>query len=291
MTQIPQYLTRYPQQSSFPFHLTVHTIAEHYPAHRHDFLEFSLVIEGRGAEKINGRAHPMNPGTFTFVLPYQIHELRAEPGHPLKLYNGNFGMELLLGQRADWGISRMILTPDERLPAHVQWEGEEFAAMRRLFAEMVAEYRSDGEWKQALLCAKLTETLIRFDRKRRLRAASAPVPERAPASRQGTQWWKILHYIHTHYWDELTLAGVANAFGLNMTYLSEMFPKQVGLHFSDFLHEVRLRHACSLLDSSDMSVSAIAMEVGFGSYRTFARVFRERKGLTPTEYRNRPDAR
>ncbi len=37
-------------------------------AHRHEFLELSLVIEGEGCQIINSRKYPMRPGTFTFLL-------------------------------------------------------------------------------------------------------------------------------------------------------------------------------------------------------------------------------
>jgi mannose-6-phosphate isomerase-like protein (cupin superfamily) len=71
-----RYLKEYPNMhSSFPFHISLNHLEHGFPAHRHDFLEFSYVVEGMGTETVNGVAHRMEPGTFTFVLPYQIIRL------------------------------------------------------------------------------------------------------------------------------------------------------------------------------------------------------------------------
>jgi len=88
-----------------------------------------------------------------------------------------------------------------------------------------------------------------------------------------------------HYHEEITLSSVAGHFHISPSHLSELFKKHLGENFVHFLHELRVRHACRLLLSTDMTVSDIALEAGFGSYNTFSRVFRESQGVTPTEYR------
>jgi YesN/AraC family two-component response regulator len=97
--------------------------------------------------------------------------------------------------------------------------------------------------------------------------------------------WKVIQYIHTHYREDLTLSGLAERFGFSVPYLSELFKRAVGLNFVTFVHEVRLRQACGLLISTEMSVLDIALESGYGSYNTFARIFKESKGMTPASYR------
>ncbi|MBP1994007.1 AraC family ligand binding domain-containing protein [Paenibacillus eucommiae] len=93
----PQYLKEYPNMhTSFPLHLSMNRLVSGYPAHRHDFLEFSFVIAGSGWEKVNGVRHPMTAGTFTFVLPYQVHEIFTDPGSTLVLFNCMFKMDLLM---------------------------------------------------------------------------------------------------------------------------------------------------------------------------------------------------
>jgi len=73
MTYIPDYLKTYPNMNtSSPLHISLNRLYHGFRPHRHDFLEFSYVIDGRGSESINDAKHQMLPGTFTFVLPYQV---------------------------------------------------------------------------------------------------------------------------------------------------------------------------------------------------------------------------
>ena len=62
----------------------------------------------------------------------------------------------------------------------------------------------------------------------------------------------------------------------------------MGCSPSEYLTELRLRRAATLLVSTNLSVSEIALEVGYLSLSHFSRVFRERFGKTPRAFRNAP---
>lgn len=287
MAVIPRYVTHYPNMdSSFPFHIKIHRLENGFESHRHDFMEFSYVIEGYGSEIINGVEHRMMPGTFTLVMPYQYHEIISEPSQPLILYNCNFGLHLYAQGEQIPGID--WLQAEESLPPFAQIEESEHAYFVSALEEMRREYMGENLWKHALLKAKLTEVLVRFDRFRRSAespgAVGGTLCEKDKVQPKGSIW-QVLHYIHTHYQDDLTLSGIADSFGFSVPYLSELFKKAVGQNFLAFVHEVRIRQACALLVSTEMNVSDIALETGYGSYNTFSRIFRETKGMTPAAYR------
>jgi len=288
LTYFPGYLKEYPNMHTrFPLHLSLNRLTRGYPAHRHDFLEFSYVVEGSGAEMVNGVRHPMTPGTFTFILPYQVHELFADPGSTLVLYNCMFSMDLLMdqgGAGADDTLGGM-LDDAVGLSPYVQMEGREHEALCGLLDDMFEEYRGDAWGRVALLKAKLAETLVRFDRYRR-KNASALTAERVPVRRDRSVW-RIIHYIHLHYQEDLMLSELAGRFSMSVSRISEVIKETTGQNFVQFLHDLRLRHASGLLVSTDMSMTEIAMEVGYGSYKTFARIFKERKGVVPSAYRHR----
>jgi AraC-like DNA-binding protein len=285
MTVVPKYLTHYPNMDSeLPFHLKVNRLLRDFESHRHDYLEFSYVIQGRGYESINGVEHVMQPGTFTLVMPYQFHEIHSDPEDPLCLYNCNFGIHL-------YG-------PNEQLPG-IEWHGaeaglpsfvqveepEEQCKIQTVLEELYAEYSGSEPWRHSLIKAKLTEVLVRFDRYRRngrQKLAEAAAYDR---KKPRDNIWQVIQYIHMHYREDLTLSGLAERFGFSVPYLSELFKRTVGQNFVTFVHDVRIRQACGLLISTEMSVLDIALETGYGSYNTFARIFRESKNMTPAAYR------
>jgi AraC-like DNA-binding protein/mannose-6-phosphate isomerase-like protein (cupin superfamily) len=264
----------------FPFYVSLNEIYKVFPAHRHDFLECSLVIEGEGYETINGERHPMSRGTFTLLLPYQVHEIVTTSSTPLRLYNCMFEMELLT-QSAKKDSTHLNILRTECQQPYIQLDTKQMEPLAQLFASMLEEYEKKHLFHNELLLMKLHELLIQFQRKRHAR--NKPVLETVSA-RTGSVW-RIIEYIHSHYRDDVSLAELSGIFGIHPSRLSVEIKKHAGINFLHLLHETRLRHACSLLAATDMSILEIALEVGFSSYKVFARVFRENKGITPGNYR------
>jgi len=268
----------------FPLHISVNQIFRHFPAHRHDFLEFSLVIGGEGYEIINGEKHAMRSGTCTFLLPYQVHEIVTLSAQPLRLYNCIFDMNILFRvPDAEPGLRELVLSGGN-LPSFIHLNRPEDEGIARILEDMLEEYAGKGLWRNGLLLVKLAELLIRFDRlRRRERAERIRTVRESP----GSAIWQVVHYIHTNYREPITLSALAARFGISRSHLSEEIKRCIGLNFVRFLHEIRINHALSLLVSTSMDLCDIAAEVGFGSYKTFCRIFRELKGVAPGEYRNR----
>jgi AraC-like DNA-binding protein len=87
----------------------------------------------------------------------------------------------------------------------------------------------------------------------------------------------------------LTIPALAELLGTQEHVLRRVINHGLGFrNFNDFLHSHRLREACARLRdpaAQRVPVLTIALEVGYGSIGPFNRAFRERFGLTPTEYR------
>lgn len=95
-----------------------------------------------------------------------------------------------------------------------------------------------------------------------------------------------LQYIEENYMNKLTLDKVANYVYLNSSYLSQLFKKEMNMSFSDYVEEVRLKHAKNLLKETDYSMNQVAEAVGFSSQNYFTRIFKQSTGLTPIKYKH-----
>lgn len=288
-SHLPKYLTNFPNMGTrIPLHISINRLERGYESHRHDFLEFSYVLSGTGSESIDGVLHPMMPGTFTFVLPYQFHELHSEPHSPLILVNCMFGIDFLVEIGLESGMHRLLDETDLASP-FVRFTGEEEVRMRALLEEMMREYNSDRRWRSAMMKARLVEALILFDRQRKDVPANEYLPADSDADSAKAKGerhiWEVLHYLHTHYREPLTLSSLAERFRISDSRFSEWFKQATGQTYLHYLHDVRLRHGCALLAASKLSITEIALEIGYGSYKTFNRIFKEKKGMTPKEYR------
>ena len=91
---------------------------------------------------------------------------------------------------------------------------------------------------------------------------------------------------HAYRRDGLTLAALAEALNLGEAALRRLINQELGYrNFNDFLHHYRLQEAATRLTSEDLPILSIALECGYGSIGPFNRAFRQRFGMTPTEYR------
>lgn len=95
---------------------------------------------------------------------------------------------------------------------------------------------------------------------------------------------QIVSYIDFHYTEELSLAYFARMFNLSKAYLSDLFRKETGTTLTDFIHQVRMRRAITLLNASSLPVTAIATACGYNDINYYIRRFKKTYGISPKQY-------
>ena len=109
-----------------------------------------------------------------------------------------------------------------------------------------------------------------------------PISE--PVSSQDT-FTKVLEYLSAHYTEPLSLESLAQKFAINHSHLSRAFAAKLSCGYLDYLHQLRIEHAKTLLCQTRNKICDIAFECGFADQRSFNRVFKKWTGITPREYR------
>lgn len=83
------------------------------------------------------------------------------------------------------------------------------------------------------------------------------------------------------------LETVSAELGYNRSYISRLLNRGMGVGFTKFLSSIRIDKSYALLRRTDMPITTIALECGFGSVRNFNRIFSDFAGLTPSDFRRR----
>jgi AraC-like DNA-binding protein len=96
---------------------------------------------------------------------------------------------------------------------------------------------------------------------------------------------KVLDHIHSHYMMPLKLKEVAGMVNMSESTFSHFFTKKLHRSFSDYIHEVRIGNATKLLMESDKTIAEIGYECGFNNLSNFNRIFKKKKGCTPTDFK------
>jgi PAS domain S-box-containing protein len=95
----------------------------------------------------------------------------------------------------------------------------------------------------------------------------------------------VLNYIRAHLDGPLRLGELAEATGLSTYQISQRIEGLLGISTKQYITRCRIEAACHLLESSDKSLSEIALSCGFSDQSSFTRQFGKVAGMTPKSYR------
>ena len=96
---------------------------------------------------------------------------------------------------------------------------------------------------------------------------------------------KVLNYIRAHLDGPLRLGELAEATGLSTYQISQRIEGLFGISTKQYITRCRIEAACHLLESSDKSLSEIALSCGYSDQSSFTRQFGKVAGMTPKSYR------
>lgn len=154
-----------------------------------------------------------------------------------------------------------VLPPDSR-------QSEEHRALDRLAQEI-------GDAKTAeLLRRRVNQFCTAYLAcTSRLQAVTSPAIARA------------VSYCNENYARKVSLEELAALVRLNKSYFSQLFHKEMGTSFGDYLESVRIKNAQQLLRDTNYSMADVAEKVGFANQNYFTKVFKKATGLTPSQYK------
>lgn len=96
---------------------------------------------------------------------------------------------------------------------------------------------------------------------------------------------KCIDYIYNNLNTPLTIRQISSHLGLNSSYLSTLFKKETGCSIHTFIQNTRIETAANMLKSTEYSYASISNTLCFSSQSHFTKLFREKTGMTPKEYR------
>ena len=92
--------------------------------------------------------------------------------------------------------------------------------------------------------------------------------------------------IREHYAENISLRELSKKYYINNAYLGQMFKKQFGVSFKDYLTDYRIKEAARMLVGTDKKIINIAEDVGYKDSDYFVQKFIDRMGCTPSKYRS-----
>jgi AraC-like DNA-binding protein len=266
-------------------------------AHRHEYFQIQVNLAGRTQHHIGATERTLAPGCLSFVLPYRVHRVPHPPG--ARFFVINFQQRFL---RPDLDVDPLDLEDVDlgRAPELAPFLFQEFmdfrlagreldlaaAACRRMAAENVRRRFCSLEIIRGELLLLLALVCRRHEAGiRRLAAAQAQRKGRKDAMS------RVIRHVRENLGQRLSLAGAAAAADLSPNYLAHLIKKETGRTFTDLVTDRRMEKAQELLAHTSLRIGEVAEAAGFEDEAYFARRFRQRFHLTPSDYRSTTAAR
>ncbi|MFF0269319.1 helix-turn-helix domain-containing protein [Kribbella sp. NPDC004536] len=232
--------------------------------HEHPVWEIYLQQHGTTHWIADGESYALHPGHLFAVPPGVRHHLAGRSGnHHFYFAAVDLG---IVGRRH----------PGLAMPSGVVHR--EAGELTYAFAQLVRELTTRYEYADTGLTLAVDHLVLAFSRS--LAPAAVPQLPMHPAVRA------VKRLLDQEFHERWTLPELADRVGLAPAYLAELFAAELGQPPHRYLNERRIDRARQLLESSDVTVTALALSLGFSSSQHFARVFRQLTGSTPTAVRS-----
>jgi AraC-like DNA-binding protein len=234
--------------------------------------ELYLQVRGSTRWEVDGTVFAVPPGAVLAVPPRVPHALVERPSARHHFFYAALDAAAIVGDpsaAALWSA---------RSPLQAR-HGESLGAP---FRALVRELTGVRPWQRLGLRAAATLLVVEASRLLHADADSTAPPLPRPSSPAVRRARALLDERYGERW---RVSDLAAGSGLSASHLAELFTREVGVPPHRYLLERRLDRAAELLATSDLPVTAIAVDVGFGSGPHLSRAFRAGYGTSPREYR------
>ncbi|MCX4267533.1 MAG: AraC family transcriptional regulator [Lachnospiraceae bacterium] len=239
-------------------------ISTHVSPHLHYAVEFVYIIEGTLELGVEREFYHMEKGDFGMIFPNQIHHYQV-------FSEGvNRACYILASPALCTPFTEDLQKYCPKIPVISQNFVD--ADIINIVNSLREAKQRDGITERAYLQILLAKSMPFF-----------AMTERCCGRDLVEQ---TVSYLSMHFKEEITLQKMALDLGVSTYILSRVFSGTFHRNFNRYLNEIRLDYACALLEHTNQSITEICMESGFGSQRTFNRVFREYYRVTPKAYRD-----
>lgn len=148
-------------------------------------------------------------------------------------------------------------------------------------------------YKELLNTIRFSVSLRSLEKRETRRVLTAEEDETAPVPSERTdnpalkyKLQKALLYIHNNYMSKINLEKVAEKACSSKYHFSREFRKTIGCTYQLYLRKLRMEKAKELLENTDLSVTEVALSVGYADLTNFERIFKKVTGCGPKQYKN-----
>lgn len=231
--------------------------------HLHKELELIYVVKGESHLLIDNKKMTISDGDLFICFPNQVHCYESS----------SRGQYFLFTMSPDFCIGIKDLLSDNIPVNNILRLSKDDDIIKTLFSAVAYH----GLYKETFYAGCINHVLAVILQK----IALSPRIQSNSSTLQS-----IIKYCTSNYTSDISLDDMSRELHLSKYHISHLLNNKLGISFSGYINMLRINNACELLRRTDKSIANVSEEVGFGSIRTFNRVFMQIMNTTPYNYRN-----
>ena len=254
-----------------------------YPIHNHAVYELNFVENAKGVRRIVGDSQEVI-GDFDLCLitspdlehVWEQNECKSDDIREITIqFDFCMGQETLFGRNPYASITRMMMEARKGLCFPMKAIMKVYGMLDSLSTV------NDGFYAVQQFLTILYE-LSRCENARTLASSSYA---KVAVEDDSRRILKVKNYISKNYMDDLRLPMLADLAGMSASAFSRFFKLHTGRNISEYIIDLRLGYAARMLVDTQKSISEIGFDCGFNNLSNFNRIFKKKKGCSPSEFR------
>lgn len=254
-----------------------------YPIHNHSVYELNFVENAKGVRRIVGDSQEVI-GDYDLCLitspnlehVWEQNECHSDDIREITVqFDFSMSDETLFGRNPYASITRMMQEAKRGLSFPLQAIMKVYGMLDTLSSV------KDGFYAVQQFLTILYE-LSRCENARTLASSSYA---RVTVEDDSRRILKVKNFISKNYMDELRLPELASLAGMSSSAFSRFFKLHTGRNISEYIIDLRLGYAARMLVDTAKSISEIGFDCGFNNLSNFNRIFKKKKGCSPSEFR------
>lgn len=254
-----------------------------YPIHNHSVYELSFVENAKGVRRIVGDSQEVI-GDYDLCLiaspdlehVWEQNECHSDDIREITVqFDFSMSDETLFGRNPYASITRMMQQAKKGLSFPLQAIMKVYGMLDTLSSV------KDGFYAVQQFLTILYE-LSRCENARTLASSSYA---KVTVEDDSRRILKVKNFISKNYMDELRLPELASLAGMSSSAFSRFFKLHTGRNISEYIIDLRLGYAARMLVDTAKSISEIGFDCGFNNLSNFNRIFKKKKGCSPSEFR------
>ena len=254
-----------------------------YPIHNHSVYELNFVENAKGVRRIVGDSQEVI-GDYDLCLitspdlehVWEQNECHSDDIREITVqFDFSMSDETLFGRNPYASITRMMQEAKKGLSFPLQAIMKVYGLLDTLSSV------KDGFYAVQQFLTILYE-LSRCENARTLASSSYA---KVTVEDDSRRILKVKNFISKNYMDELRLPELASLAGMSSSAFSRFFKLHTGRNISEYIIDLRLGYAARMLVDTAKSISEIGFDCGFNNLSNFNRIFKKKKGCSPSEFR------